>query len=187
MLQLDNHEDKALEVIVPYLLQIPEIYGLAQNSGKRYQTIEDIAWELLYNLDVESANGIWLDYLGKKVGQSRTYSPVIEGTFTFGGTSDEGFGKGKFRPSSMVGPNTKIARSDANFKNAIRSKIIQNNTDCSLDELKAACKFLYNASLVLITESYPAGISSIDLYGSALYKSVNANSEIKKMMAGGVS
>src|SRR5574344_58549 len=187
MLQIDNHEEKASSVIVPYLLQFPEIYGLAKNSGTRAQNLEDITWELLWNLDLESANGVWLDYLGKKVGQSRLYSPTVEGAFTFGGTTLEGFGKGKFLSSALTGTNTKIARNDALFRNAIRAKIIQNNTDCSLDELINACKLLYNASRVIINESYPAGIESIYLYGSSLLQSSNANAEIKKMMPAGVS
>lgn len=187
MLQIDNHEEKALSVIIPYLLQFPEIYGLAQNSGTRAQDLEDIAWELLWNLDVDTANGVWLDYLGKKVGQNRTYSPTVEGAFTFGGTTAEGFGKGKFLSSALTGPNTKIARSDANFRNAIRAKIIENNTDCSIDELINACKLLYNANLVRVNESYPAGISSIYMYGSSLIQSSNANAEIKKMIPAGVS
>lgn len=187
MLQIDNHEEKALSVVIPYLLQFPEIYGLAKNSGTRYQTLEDIIWQLLWNLDVDSAEGIWLDYLGKKVGQSRLYSSTVEGAFTFGGTTAEGFGKGKFLSSALTGTNTKIARSDALFRNAIRAKIIQNNTDCSLDELINACKLLYNALRVIINESYPAGIESIYLYGSSLLQSSNANAEIKKMMPAGVS
>src|SRR5574344_910987 len=186
MLQIDNHEEKALSVVIPYLLQFPEIYGLAKNSGTRYQTLEDIIWQLLWNLDVDSAEGVWLDYLGKKVGQSRLYSPTVEGAFTFGGTTLEGFGKGKFLSSALTGTNTKIARNDALFRNAIRAKIIQNNTDCSLDELINACKLLYNASRVIINESYPAGIESIYLYGSSLLQSSNANAEIKKMMLAGV-
>lgn len=187
MLQIDNHEEKALSVIIPYLLQFPELYGLAQNSGKRAQNIEDVAWELLWNLDIDTANGVWLDYLGKKVGQSRTYSPTVEGAFTFGGTTAEGFGKGKFLSSALSGTNTKIARSDANFKNAIRAKIIENNTDCSIDELINSCKLLYNASLVIVNENYPARISSIYIYGSSLIQSSNANTEIKKMIPAGVS
>lgn len=187
MLQIDNHEEKAVRVIIPYLLQFPEIYGLAQNSGKRAQNIEDVAWELLWNLDVDTANGVWLDYLGKKVGQGRTYSPTVEGAFTFGGTTDEGFGAGKFLSSALSGPNTKVARSDANFRNVIREKIIENNTDCSLDELIQSCKLLYNASLVLVNENYPAGISSIYLYGRSLIQSANVNSEIKRMIPAGVS
>lgn len=187
MLQIDNHEELAPQIVIPYLLQFPEIYGLAKNSGTRYQNIEDIAWEILWNLDINSANGVWLDYLGKKVGQPRTYAPAPVGAFTFGGTTSEGFGKGKFLSSALTGPNTKVARTDANFKNAIRAKIIENNTDCSLDELRQACKLLYNASLVLITENYPASISSIYLYGKYLIESSNANTEIKRMMPAGVS
>lgn len=187
MLQIDNHEEKALSTIIPYLLQFPELYGLAKNSGTRAQSIEDIAWELLWNLDTDSANGVWLDYLGKKVGQSRTYSPTIEGAFTFGGTSAEGFGAGKFLSSALTGPSTKVARSDANFRNAIKEKIIENNTDCSLDELIQACKLLYNALIVNINENYPAGISSIYMYGASLIQSSNANAEIKRMMPAGVS
>ena len=42
MLQIDNHEEKALSVVIPYLLQFPEIYGLAKNSGTRYQALDTI-------------------------------------------------------------------------------------------------------------------------------------------------
>ena len=38
--------EKALSVIIPYLLQFPEIYGITQNSGTRAQYLEDVAWEL---------------------------------------------------------------------------------------------------------------------------------------------
>ena len=51
MLQIDNHKEYALSDIIPYLLQFPEVYQLAEQSGERYQKIEDIAWQLLYNLD----------------------------------------------------------------------------------------------------------------------------------------
>src|SRR5574344_294675 len=187
MLQIDNHEEQALSVVVPYLLQFPEIYGLAKNSGTRTQNVEDVAWELLWNLDVDTAEGTWLDYLGKKVGQTRVYSPTVDGAFTFGGTTSEGFGAGNFLSSALTGSNTKIARTDALFRNAIRAKILQNNTDCSLDELINACKLLYNANIVLVNENYPAGIESIYLYGSSLLQSSNANAEIKKMIPAGVS
>jgi len=187
MYQLDNHEDLALSVVVPYLLQFPELYGLSKNSGTRAQYIEDVVWGLLYNLDVDTAEGVWLDYLGKKVGQPRTYAPKVEGAFTFGGTSSQGFGSGKFISAALSGSSTKVARTDASFRDAIRAKIIENNTDCSLDELIQACKLLYQASIVQITEAYPAGISNIDMYGSTLLQSSSANLDVKRMLPAGVS
>ena len=54
MLQIDNHKEYALSDIIPYLLQFPEVYQLAEQSGERYQKIEDIAWQLLYNLDYKN-------------------------------------------------------------------------------------------------------------------------------------
>lgn len=186
MLQIDNHKELALSRIIPYLLQFPELYKIAEQSGGRYQIIEDIAWKLLYNLDFENANGIWLDYIGTKVGQERTYIPKATDAFRFNGTVDEGFGKGKFK-SAISLRSTKVARTDSSFRNAIRAKIIQNNTDTSLDELLSACKLLFNAGKVEIVEQYPANIEKINLYGGALIETLDAMQTIKKLLPAGVS
>lgn len=186
MLQIDNHKELALQDVIPYLLQFSQIYNLTSLNGDRSQAIEDVIWKLLYSLDYQTANGVWLDYIGKKVGQDRVYTPVPTGAFTFGGTNPEGFGAGRFKGVASV-RSTKIARSDASFRNAIKAKIIQNNTDTSLDELITACKLLFNASLVRITESYPANIGLIKLYGSSLLEVLDANSLIKNALPAGVS
>ena len=186
MLQIDNHKEYALSDIIPYLLQFPEVYQLAEQSGERYQKIEDIAWQLLYNLDYKNANGVWLDYIGRKVGQDRIYTPKPQNAFTFGGVREEGFGQGKFKGTASV-KSTKVARSDSSFRNAIQAKIIQNNTDTSLDELISACKFLFNASVVRVNEEYPAGISDIRMYGSSLLETTDAQAIIKNALGAGIS
>ena len=183
MLQIDNHKEYALSDIIPYLLQFPEVYQLAEQSGERYQKIEDIAWQLLYNLDYKNANGVWLDYIGRKVGHDRIYT---QNAFTFGGVREEGFGQGKFKGTASV-KSTKVARSDSSFRNAIQAKIIQNNTDTSLDELISACKFLFNASVVRVNEEYPAGISDIRMYGSSLLETTDAQAIIKNALGAGIS
>lgn len=186
MLQIDNHKELALADIVPYLLQFPELYSSTEQSGDRYQVIEDTIWKLLYNLDYTTANGVWLDYIGKKVGQNRIYTPKTTDAFTFGGTSKEGFGAGKFKGILTV-KNTKTARTDALFRNAIKAKIIQNNTDTSLDELIEACKLLFNAKVVNVEEQYPAGIKAINMYGSSLLQTLDAQETIKLWIPAGVS
>lgn len=186
MIQIDNHNELALSDMIPYLLQFPELYKLAKQSGDRYQIIEDIAWQLLYNLDYTTANGTWLDYIGKKVGQNRVYTPTPVDAFTFGGTTPEGFGAGKFKGTSSL-RSTKVARTDASFRNAIKAKIIQNNTDTSLDELIEACKLLFNAKLVRVGENYPAGIEYIRLYGASLLETLDAHAIIKNALPAGVA
>lgn len=181
MLQIRNHNELANSVVVPYLLNIPDIYNLSQYSGKRYQKIEDVLWQLLWALDIGSADGVWLDYLGRKVGQSKEYAELVQGAFTFGGTTDEGFGAGQFGTYSIGTLNTEAYRS------AIRSKIIQNYTNASFDELKQAIKLLFNVSLVRITEDYPAGIDEIHMYGRNPLQFKNAGDIIKSIMPAGVS
>lgn len=186
MFQIDNHNEIALSKIIPYLLQFNEIYRLAKQSGDRAQIIEDIAWKLLYDLDYTQAEGVWLDYLGAKVGQNRVYTPKPTDAFTFGGTNEEGFGAGKFKSAASL-RSTKVARSDYDFRNAIKSKIIQNNTDTSLDELIQACKLLFNAKVVIVKEGYPANVDSVELYGSNLIETLDANSLIHVALPAGVS
>lgn len=181
MLQIRNHNELANSVVVPYLLNIPDIYNLSQYSGKRYQYIEDVLWQLLWALDIGYADGVWLDYLGRKVGQSKEYAELVSGAFTFGGTTDEGFGAGQFGTYSIGTLNTEAYRS------AIRSKIIQNYTNASFDELKQAIKLLFNVSLVRISEDYPAGIDEIHMYGRNPITFKNAAEIIKSIMPVGVS
>ncbi len=187
MYQIDNHENLAQQSIVPYLLSFNDIANISKYSGTRAQYLEDVLWNILYSNDVETANGTWLDYIGEKVGMPRAYFASPVDGFTFNGTSDQGFGAGKFLSSYGTGSSTKTLRSNADYRNAIKAKIIQNNTDCSVDELINACKLLFNASIVLVTESYPAGLDTINMYGSVLLETSNAYSLCKLMMPAGVS
>lgn len=183
MEKIENHTELAKNALTPYISSFKQIRNIAGMSGERAQYIEDILWKIIYSLDVDQAYGIWLDYIGKEVGVNRTYYTSPEDILTFDGTIDQGFGAGNFYGYGTGGNNTKNERTDFAFRNAIKAKIIQNSTDCSVDELKKALKLLYNASIVSITESYPAGISEINLRGSALYQENNAIENIKKILA----
>lgn len=184
---IDNHEELAQKVIVPYDLQFEEVANLALHSGTRYQYCEDVLWQMLQAFDVDTAYDVWLDYLGKKVGLSRQYFEAVAGGFTFGGTTDEGFLSGEFMSKRGIGNNSYALRSNAQYRDAIKAKIIQNNTNCNISDLKNACKLLFNSKLTLVTESYPANIDSIDLYGSGLIETPDAYDLCKKMIACGVS
>ena len=186
MLQIDNHNELALAAIIPYLLQFPEIYKLTESNADRYQIIEDIIWKLLHDLDYNTANGIWLDYIGKKVGQTRIYTPSPVNAFTFGGTRKEGFGAGKFK-SITSRQGTKLARADSTFRNAIKAKIVQNNTNATLQDVILGCKLLFNAQYVKVVENYPASVSFVHIYGSELIKTIDAIPVMKTFLPAGVS
>ena len=182
----DNHKDLSLSDSVPYLLKFPEFYKIIEQSGDRYQTIEDIAWDILYSLDYNTAEGVWLDYIGAKVGQPRVINTRPDGAFMFNGTAEEGFGKGKFLGQGRVA-DTHQSRTDYTYRNAIKAKIIENSTDTSIDELTEAIKLLFNATQVRVVEEYPAGIAHIDIMGSNLIKPLDPISLIKRMLSVGVS
>lgn len=186
MYQITNHKEIALNTCLPYLHDFNGIYELLNITGNRVQSIEDVLWKVLYSLDVDSAEGIWLDYLGKKLQQSRVYAPIIEDAFTFGGTVQQGFGAGKFQSSSRIG-SSKLSRSDSNYRSALKAKVIENNTNSSINDIISACKLLYNASIVNVAESYPANIPSIKLYGSKMILDANAPQEMRKLISAGVS
>ena len=183
MEKIENHIDLAKNALTPYVSSFKQIRNMAGISGERAQYIEDILWKIIYSLDVDQAYGVWLDYIGREVGINRVYFTSPDDILTFHGNSEQGFGAGNFYGYGTGGNNTKNERTDFAFRNAIKAKIIQNSTDCSVDELKKALKLLYNADIVSITESYPAGISEINLRGSALYQENNAIENIKKLLA----
>lgn len=187
MKKINNHEELGQKAIVPYNLQFSGVADLAIHSGTRYQSCEDVLWQMLQATDIDTANDIWLDYLGVKVGLSRQYFEAISGGFTFGGTIDEGFLSGEFISARGIGDSSYALRTNAQYRNAIKSKTIQNNTNCNIYDLKNACKLLFNSSITLVTEDYPAGVDSINMYGSNLIETSDAYDLCKKMLACGVS
>lgn len=187
MYQIDNHEEEAQKSIIPYLLSFDKIQSITEYCGTRAQYLEDVLWQMLQSTDINSASGIWLDNIGKKVGKNRVYYNSPTDGFTFKGTTDQGFGAGRFLSGIGSTDTTRQLRSNAQFRSAIRAKIIQNNTDCKSTDLINACKLLFNASIVNIQESYPSGVEYINLYGSSLLESSDAYSLCKLMMATSVN
>jgi hypothetical protein len=97
MEQYKNHEERAVDAIIPYLFEFPNLIEyLKVTTAYRYQTIEDVLWYIWSQLDLDNATGVWLDYLALKVGWIESEGDINE-WFTLGPTGwGFGFAQGTF-------------------------------------------------------------------------------------------
>lgn len=154
-----NHLEQQHNYIIPYLREFDGTYQLNKVNGERWQSIEDILWTMLQQLDIDIASGIWLDFLGEKAGRPReiftlpanlfefdTDTPDINGFVdnvgdTNGGILLEGTGSGGYEAVSLE---------DEIYRLFIKFSMIRNNFDSKRQSIIDAIKILTNASKVLL-------------------------------------
>jgi hypothetical protein len=149
MEKINIHSDLAVSFIVPYLREFGNVCEVAEISGNRHQTIENAIWYLLSELDVDTANGVWLDYLGEKAGQSRNVILPPTGTFIFD-SETLGLDLGLL---AETGSGSSVSLNDELYRIIIKYRIAQNNYDGKRDSLINALKIITSGSYVYIRKT----------------------------------
>lgn len=197
MYYINDYKKRAVDKIIPYLIEFPDIVKIVEMSADRYQKIEDVLWKILYNYKLDNAKGLWLQIHAHNEGVKYLYTDVADDAFVYGSLSDisnnlvnpdkQGYGAGYYYTFGGYVSGTNKSVSDEKTLRAIKSQIIQNNTDAEADDLREALKLLYNANRVRILESNPLNVSIV-LLGGKLELSSSGNYEnIKKMLTACVS
>lgn len=162
--KISNHADIAVDYPIPYLREFENFNEYNRISGGRWQNIEDAIWYVLKNININNANGYWLDLLGARVNQNREIlaTPIDSFQFDsidadqngFGETIGDGLG-GKLLEG--IGFNEKVYFSfeDELYRIAIKFAIIKNNFDGRRETIINAIKLLTNAERVLIRSNPP--------------------------------
>lgn len=189
MYYIDDYRRRAVEKVIPYLIEFPQIVKILEMNADRYQAIEDIMWQIANNFELSNARGIFLEALANNEVVDFEYTDKAQDAFTYGTTMPlyQAYGTGHYYSQSSYISGIKKSVSEEKTIRAIKSQIIQNNTNASVEDLMEALKLLYNADQVKIFESDPLNLS-IMLIGSQLEISSSGNYEnIKKMLPACVS
>lgn len=188
MYQVLDYKKRAINMLIPYLLEFPQIISIVEQGADRYQEIEKVVWELATNLRLDDSRGVWLDAKTKNTATNIIYTDIAKDAFTYGTDQPElqGYGAGHYYSQANYISGTNLTISEQKQIRGIKSKIIRNNFDGTIESFIKAIQLLFNADQVIISESYPLAVSvmmkgsSIEVSSSAMYE------QIKALLAGGV-
>lgn len=188
MYQILDYKKRAINMLIPYLLEFPQLISVVEQGADRYQEIEKVIWELATNLRLDDSRGIWLDAKTKNTATNIIYTDIAKDAFTYGTDQPElqGYGAGHYYSQANYISGTNLTISEQKQIRGIKSKIIRNNFDGTIESFIKAIQLLFNADQVIISESYPLAVS-VMMKGSNLEVSSSAMYEqIKALLAGGV-
>lgn len=188
MYYINDYRQKSIDKIIPYLIEFPQVVKIIENSSDRYQAIEDLLWKIADNFKVDDARGIFLDIHAHNEDANIIYADKAEDAFTYGSLwqpsqigdiNPQVYGTGHYysQASYLTGVSKNI--SEDKMIRGILAKIIENNTNGTIEDLIQALKLYFNAEKVSVLESYPLSIS-ISLEGKNLEISTTGNKEIIK-------
>ena len=128
MYYIDNYRKKAIDKIIPYLIEFPQIVKLVENSADRYQAIEDTLWKIANNFKVTDSRGIFLDAHAHNEVVDIIYTDKAEDAFTFGTDAPlfQAYGTGHYYSQGSYISGIKKSVSEDKLIRAVLSKIIQN-------------------------------------------------------------
>ena len=184
MYYIDNYRQEAVKKIIPYLIDFPQIINILEISADRYQAIENVLWDIANNFWVDDSRGIFLNAHANNEVVSITYTDKAEDAFTYGTDKPlyQAYGTGHYYSQASYISGIRKTVSEDKLIRAIKAKIIQNNTNGTIEDFIESLKLYYNANSVKVYESYPLNMS-VMLVGDKLELSSSGNYEaIKKML-----
>lgn len=160
---------------------IPEYVKICEAFTVGLGTIQDTVNYLSDVLDIDKANGIWLDYIGALVGETRSEYVNLEDYFCVN-SEDINVSKFFYFPNSIN--NSSSSLSDELFRGQIKAKIAYNVSKGTREDLIKIIKYLVNADRVIIQKQTPM-LLKISLYGKRIITN-NIVERVLKVLPDGV-
>lgn len=179
-LELDK---KMLEYSISQFRNIPEYVKMCEAFAVGCGTIQNAIDYLSDMIDVDTAEGIWLDYLAWLVGTTRDAYNIlnffclnaphlnVEKEFYFEG----------------ITPDAKGSLQDVLLRKRIKAKIAYNNSRATRKENIRIIQWIFNADKVVITKPEPMMLDIIMYGDEIIYPSIdNVRSAILNLLGNGV-
>lgn len=184
MYYISEYEKNAIKKVIPYLLEFPQIVEIIKVNAGRYQDIEKLLWDIISNFKVNDARGIFLDIIANNEVVDIIYTDKADDAFTYGTNEPlkQAYGTGHFYSQASYTSGSSKNISDDKMIRAVKAKIIQNNTNGTIEDILESLKLYFNATSIGLSEFYPLG-TSITLSGKNLEISSSGVYEtLKKML-----
>lgn len=175
-------DKKMLEYSISQFRNIPEYVKLCEAFSVGLGSIQNGVDYLSDMIDLNKAQGIWLDYIGWLVGVKRN---ELTDTSDFFSANAEDVNEEKYFWFPNQSQSNNINLQDEYYRSLIKAKIGYNTSRCTReDNIKNIKNFTF-ANHVIIDNVEPM-VLDITLYGDNILKMQNMREEVEKLLGDGV-
>ena len=178
-------DKKLLEYSLSQFRNVPEYVAICDAIAKGMSTIQDGVDYLSNMIDIDKAEGVWLDYIGALVGEYR--SEYID-TDKYFCVNAEDVNESKFfyfPNNSIDGSGTTL--SDDLFRGQIKAKIAYNNSKGTREDNIQIFKNYTNAIKVVISKYAPMLLDvTLYPYNNNFVNSPNLREQLEQFLSNGV-
>lgn len=176
-------DKKMLEYSISQFRTIPEYEKICEAFTVGLGTIQDTVDYLSNMFDIDTAEGVWLDYIGWLVGEVRGEYIDTDKYFCVN-AEDVNVDKFFYFPNISANNNANSNLSDDLFRGQIKAKIAYNHSNGTREDLITIIKYLVNADKVIIEKKAPM-LLDIGIYGENVIKA-NIDERIESILPNGV-
>lgn len=155
----------------------PDYQNLCEVIGQDFNDLKKISEYILKSINIDEAEGIWLDYLGWLVGTTRVYFDI--GDFFSVNSDDLNADKYFWFPGTTVGGESNL--DDVFFRKRIYAKIGYNISKGTREENIYILKNLTFAKKVIIKRVAPL-VLDITLIGNDIIQTLTFKEDIEKVL-----
>lgn len=166
---------------ISQLRQNEDYIKLCECIGNDYNDLKTVSEYILKCINIDEAEGIWLDYLGWLVGTTREYFDLTE--YFCVNVEHVNTSKYFFFPGSIIDATSSI--DDIFFRKRIKAKIAYNTSKGTRNENNFILKNLTNASHVIIKRVEPM-ILNITLIGNNINIIFATKEKLEPVLGNGV-
>lgn len=155
----------------------PDYQNLCEVIGQDFNDLKKISEYILKSINIDEAEGVWLDYLGWLVGTTRVYFDI--GDFFSVNSDDLNADKYFWFPGTTVGGESNL--DDVFFRKRIYAKIGYNISKGTREENIYILKNLTFAKKVIIKRVAPL-VLDITLIGNDIIQTPTFKEDIEKVL-----
>lgn len=155
----------------------PDYQNLCEVIGQDFNDLKKISEYILKSINIDEAEGIWLDYLGWLVGTTRVYFDI--GDFFSVNSDDLNADKYFWFPGTTIGGESNL--DDVFFRKRIYAKIGYNISKGTREENIYILKNLTFAKKVIIKRVAPL-VLDITLIGNDIIQTPTFKEDIEKVL-----
>ena len=182
-MELEDNYSLLQDNVISVLRNYPRFLTLLKCIAPRLDNLQDVANYMCENTNLDTAEGIWLDYIAWLVGTTRDAYNILN-FFCFNAphinVEKEFYFEG-------ITPDSKGNLQDVLLRKRIKAKIAYNTSKATRNENIRIIQGIFNADKVVITKPEPMVLDMV-LYGDEIiYPSIdNVRDAITNLLGNGV-